>query len=108
MGSSDGEVRYDPSQLELFERALSGEKGSYVARLSDGTKLRGTCYEIVRQMRDHAGFSHESTAQYMRRLAERWHEQSGAEVPFTDPETFLRAALAAGLVRLEREDQAGT
>lgn len=108
MGSSDGEVRYDPSQLELFERALSGEKGSYAARLSDGTKLRGTCYEIVRQMRDHAGFSHESTAQYMRRLAERWHEQSGAEVPFTDPETFLRAALAAGLVRLEREDQAGT
>jgi hypothetical protein len=44
----------------------------------------------------------------MRRLAERWHEQSGAEIPFTDPEAFLRAALGAGLVRLDREDRAGT
>jgi hypothetical protein len=58
-------------------------------------------------MRDQAGFTHESTAQYMRRLAERWHEQSGAEIPFTDPEAFLRAALEAGLVRLDREDQGG-
>jgi hypothetical protein len=55
-------------------------------------------------MRDHAGFSHESTAQYMRRLAERWHEQSGVEIPFTDPEAFLRAAVQAGLVRLEVEE----
>jgi len=37
-------------------------------------------------------------------LAERWHEQSGAEIPFTDPGSFLRAAVEAGLVRLERED----
>ncbi len=55
-------------------------------------------------MRDHAGFSHESAIHYMRRLAERWHEQSGVEIPFTDPEAFLRAAIAAGLVRLEVEE----
>jgi hypothetical protein len=40
----------------------------------------------------------------MRRLAERWHEQSGVEIPFTDPEAFLRAAVEAGLVRLETEE----
>lgn len=105
MGSLDGEPRYDPSQLELFERALSAEeRESLLVRLGDGVLLRGTWQEIVRQMRDHAGFSHESPSQYMRRLAERWHEQSGVEIPFTDPETFLRAAVEAGLVRLEVEE----
>jgi len=57
--------------------------------------------EIVRQMRDHAGFSHETVAHYMRRLAERWHEQSGVEIPTFDPEAFLRAAVEAGLIHLE-------
>ncbi len=57
-------------------------------------------------MRDQAGFSHETLGHYMRRLAERWHEQSGVEIPFTDPESFLRAAVAAGLVHLESEGDA--
>jgi Flp pilus assembly protein TadD len=105
MGVPSGEVRYDPSQLELFERAVaSGDGRSRAVRTKEGLLLRGTWLEIVRQMRDHAGFSHESVAQYMRRLAERWHEQSGVEVPFTDPEAFLRAAVAVGLVRLELEE----
>ena len=54
-------------------------------------------------MRDQAGFSHETLGHYMRRLAERWHEQSGVEIPFTDPESFLRAAVSAGLIHLESE-----
>jgi hypothetical protein len=58
-------------------------------------------------MRDHAGFSHESVGRYMRRLAERWHEQSGLEIPFTDAETFLCSAIAAGLIRLETEREEG-
>jgi Flp pilus assembly protein TadD len=105
MGAND-EVRYDPSQLELFERAFAGpDQGSYAVRLSDGLLLRGSWLEIVRQMRDHAGFSHESTTDYMRRMAERWHEQSGADIPFTHPAAFLRAAVEAGFLRLEREDR---
>jgi Flp pilus assembly protein TadD len=105
MGATE-EVRYDPSQLELFERAFSGgEQTSYAVRLRDGLLLRGSWVEIVRQMRDHAGFSHESTTDFMRRMAERWHEQSGAEIPFTNPAAFLRAAVEVGLVRLEREDR---
>ena len=90
----------DPSQLELFERA-QGQASEAVVRLIDGHLMRGTWHEIVRQMRDHAGFSHETVAHYMRRLAERWHEQSGVEIPFTDPESFLKAAVAARLIYLE-------
>jgi hypothetical protein len=37
----------------------------------------------------------------MRRLAERWHEQLNVDIPFQDPEGFIRAAIAAGLLRLE-------
>jgi len=104
MGAGDGYATYDPSQLELFERALaSNDDEVRTVRLRDGHLVRGSWLEIVRQMRDDAGFSHESITQYMRRLAERWHEQSGVEIPFTDPETFLRAAVEAGLLRLEEE-----
>ncbi len=105
MGSADPGAYYDPSQLELFERSQSRDEGrERVVRLSDGHQLRGSWQEIVRQMRDQAGFSHEALTHYMRRLAERWHEQSGVEIPFTDPEAFLRAAADAGLVRLETEE----
>jgi Flp pilus assembly protein TadD len=105
MGGSDGYPTYDPSQLELFERSLASEdEESRTIRLGDGQLFRGSWHQIVRQMRDHAGFSHESITHYMRRLAERWHEQAGVEIPFTDPETFLRGAIEAGLVRLEVEE----
>jgi Flp pilus assembly protein TadD len=94
----------DPSQLELFERSqATADDTVHVIRLGDGHQMRGTWFEIVRQMRDHAGFSHETVAHYMRRLAERWHEQSGVEISFTDPEAFLKAAAEAGLIRLEVE-----
>ena len=99
MGGGPWGAPLDPSQLELFEAA--GKGSETVVRLLDGHQLRGTWHEIVRQMRDQAGFSHETLSHYMRRLAERWHEQSGVEIPFTDPESFLRAAVAAGLVYLE-------
>lgn len=102
MGGGDPSQYFDPSQLELFERSQAGEP-EHVVRLSDGYLLRGTWLDIVRQMRDHAGFSHETVTHYMRRLAERWHEQSGVEIPSTDPGAFLAAAIAAGLMRLETE-----
>lgn len=105
MGAEDPRDYYDPSQLELFERSLAGDaEDVHVIRLNDGHQLRGSWSEIVRQMRDQAGFSHETVMQYMRRLAERWHERSGIEVPFGDPESFLRAAADARLIRLEVEE----
>ena len=107
MGGPGVAPPYDPSQLELFERESGrADAGSHVVRLADGHQLRGTWHEIVRQMRDQAGFSHETLGHYMRRLAERWHEQSGVEIPFTDPESFLRAAVSAGLIHLESEGDA--
>jgi Flp pilus assembly protein TadD len=95
----------DPSQLELFERGAAQANDSHIhqVRLPDGHAFRGTWHEIVRQMRDQAGFGHETILHYMRRLAERWHEQSGTEIPFQDPETFLQAAIDARLVNLEDE-----
>ena len=92
----------DPSQLELFERGERNEDAElHQIRLADGHLFRGTWHEIVRQMRDHAGFAHETLSAYMRRLAERWHEQYGVEIPFMDPESFLEAAIEAKLVHLD-------
>lgn len=102
-GGSAGPFLPDPSQLELFEGKRSDGDGALVhhVRLADGHSIRGTWHEIVRQMRDRAGFGHETLPHYMRRMAERWHEQSGFEIPFQDPESFLRAAIDARLVILE-------
>lgn len=100
-------LELDPKQLELFERGAAGDARSHRVRARDGRVYRGTWHEIVRQMRDRAGFSHETLNHYMRRMAERWHEQSGADIPFTDPESFLRAAVDAGLVFLE-DDEGGS
>jgi tetratricopeptide (TPR) repeat protein len=94
---------YDPKQLELFEGG-AGDTERHQVRSRDGHVFRGTWHEIVRQMRDRAGFSHETLSYYMRRMAERWHERSGADIPFTDPETFLRAAIDAELVFLEDDE----
>jgi len=102
MGGNGPGIFYDPSQLELFERERQ-EAREHIVRLADGHRFQGTWREIVRQMRDHAGFSHETLGLYMRRMAERWREQSGVEIPFTDPEPFLRAALESGMVYLEGE-----
>ena len=89
----------DPNQLELFE---AGERAqTHKVRLHDGHVFAGTWYEIIRQMRDYAGFSHETVADYMRRMAERWHEQLQIRIPASDPESFFRAAISARLVSLE-------
>lgn len=90
----------DPSQLELFERG-SRDGQQHRVRQPDGRVYHGTWHEIVRQMRDQAGFSHETITHYMRRMAERWHDQFGVEVPFNDPESFLGAAIRVGLIMLE-------
>lgn len=103
MGAHDPQGYFDPSQLELFEPGTKDEEDR-VIRTADGYLLRGDWHEIVRQMRDQAGFRHESVSDYMRRMAERWHEEAGIEVPFVDPEAFLRAAVEAGLIRLEVEE----
>jgi Flp pilus assembly protein TadD len=95
-----GYLRPDPSQLDLFGVG-AGDGVRHQVRLADGQAFRGTWTQIVRQMRDHAGFGHETMAQYMRRMAERWHEQSGREIPFQDPVTFLKAAIAAQLLTLD-------
>ncbi len=92
----------DLGQLELFGLTGEEEKPRSV-RLPDGRLLRGRWMEILRQMRDLAGFGHEPMGDYMKRLAERWHEQAGVEIPCTDPRSFILAAVEAGLLSLEEE-----
>jgi tetratricopeptide (TPR) repeat protein len=100
--SDDASSTPDIGQLELFKTSSEPDR-THQVRLPDGQLLRGTWLDIVRQMRDLAGFSHEPITQYMKRLAERWHEQRGVEVPATDPLSFIRAAAKAGLLTLEEE-----
>ena len=93
----------DLGQLELLLGHCPEENRIQTVRLQEGQILRGSWLDIVRQMRDMAGFSHEPITHYMKRLAERWHEQRGVEIPATDPAAFLRAAIRAGLLTLEGE-----
>jgi Flp pilus assembly protein TadD len=94
----------DESQLELFGRqsAADSDVRTHQIRQQDGVSFLGTWFEIVVQMRDRAGFRHEGLVDFMRRMAERWHEQWGLEIPFNDPEIFLRAAVQAGILSYER------
>jgi Flp pilus assembly protein TadD len=94
----------DVGQLELFTVSPE-EESAHLVRLSDGRLLRGTWLEIVRQMRDLAGFAHEPLGDYMKRLAERWHEQGGVEIPSTDPRSLILGAVKAGLLSLEQEPE---
>jgi Flp pilus assembly protein TadD len=103
-GSAAMSQEGDLSQLELFKGGGEEERFRAV-RLSDGQLLRGTWTQIVRQMRDLAGFAHEPLTQYMKRLAERWHEQRGIEIPSLDPRSFLLAAIEAGLLKLEEDPE---
>lgn len=95
----------DPSQLELFDGGGSPPGATVVVRTRDGQLYRGSWLSVVRQMREAAGFGHESLVQYMRRMAERWHEVSGVEIPFLDPEAFIRSAAEARLIVLEESGE---
>jgi tetratricopeptide (TPR) repeat protein len=96
----------DENQLELFDAGGGDawEEPEVEVGVRGGRRFRGTCLEVVRQWRDEAGFGHEGLTDYMRRVAEGWHEQFGVEVPFSDPGRFLRAAADAGLLSLEELD----
>ncbi len=95
----------DSEQLELFRAAEEGRRISL--RAQSGAVFRGTCPEILRQMRDAAGFSHEPVTHFMRRLAEDWHERYGVVVPMHDAVSLLRGAVGAGLLQLVQGDLDG-
>ena len=104
--SGIAESATDHQQLELFEGPSPGDREAHQVRNREGWPFRGTWHEIVRQMRDDAGFSHETVSHYMRRLSERWREQFGLEIPIVDPESFLTAAIRAGLMQRVDDDTA--
>jgi Tfp pilus assembly protein PilF len=71
-------------------------------RLPDGSVLEGSWLDIVRQLRDQAGRSNESIAQFMRRWADDTRVRIGVGVPTDDAEGFLLAHARAGLLHIER------
>lgn len=104
--SGIADAAIDHQQLELFGGTPLENREVHHVRTSKGRPFRGTWHEIVRQMRDDAGFSHETVSHYMRRLSERWREQFGLEIPIVDPESFLTAAIRTGLVQRVDDDPA--
>ena len=102
-GGGTDEVELDPSQLELFDGSgpRAGDGTQVQVRTSDGAVYWGSWVSVVRQMRENAGFGHEGLVSFMRRMAERWHEVTGVEILFQDPEAFLRSAAEARLIFLE-------
>src|SRR6266853_239180 len=66
-----------------------------------GATYVGTWEEIVRQMKDDAAeWVGGSLEEYMEASAKRWRKQTGAAIPATDPESFLRASADAGVLRI--------
>jgi hypothetical protein len=98
----DEEEAVDPSQLELFQGGSDAGQRLQV-RLQDGRGFRGGWVSVVKQMMEASGFGHEGILAFMRRMAERWHENVGVEVRFQDPEAFLRSAAQAGLLTLDED-----
>jgi tetratricopeptide (TPR) repeat protein len=106
----DGQIS-DPRQLELFGTLLTelqgmknkGSTGVEVHRVStmSGSTYVGSWEDIVRQMKDDAAeWAAGSLEEYMEASAKRWRKQTGAAIPATDPESFLRAGADAGFLRI--------
>lgn len=69
--------------------------------VTGGHTYEGTWEEIVQQMRDQksAGLPLE---QYMATEARRGYGMTGIEIPWRDPESFIRGSAHAGLLRIDR------
>jgi tetratricopeptide (TPR) repeat protein len=77
-------------------------EATHLVRLPDGSAFEGSWLDIVRQLRDRAGRSGESVAQFMRRWAQDNRVRIGAAGVDDDAESFLLAHARAGLLHIER------
>ncbi len=107
VAGSEGWDTPDENQLELFEGPDGEPINASAVRLvfPGGKSFRGTALEVVRQLRDDQGFQHETVHEFLRRMAERYHEQYGIEVPSHDPRAFLRALAANRIVQVLGYDE---
>jgi Flp pilus assembly protein TadD len=74
---------------------------THCVRLPDGCVLSGSWQEIVAQLRDAAGTTTETLAQFMRRRSAEIRAATGQELPAEDAETFVVAGARAGCWRIE-------
>lgn len=96
-------------QLELFGSLLTEMADRRVPpdvhRVEvDGVgQITGTWEEIVGRIRDASHHGRDGSVEdFMRTEARRVYATRGVELPTRDPETFLRAAASAGLLRIVR------
>jgi tetratricopeptide (TPR) repeat protein len=104
----DGTTR-DPRQLELFGTLLTQLQGmnrrvpSETHRVStrSGITYAGTWDEIVLQMKmdDRDGLG-ASTSQYMETVARRSRRETGAVIPVSDAESFVKGIAATGYLKI--------
>ena len=68
-----------------------------------GLSFDGSWVDIVRQMRDASGAdAGRSLQDWMTQEARRTYQRSGVRIPADDPESFIRGAADAGLLRIVR------
>lgn len=70
-------------------------------RTADGKLFTGTWEEIVLRMRDELSDPTEPIASFMEKAAERVRDLTGCNLPFNDPEAFLRESARIGLLQIE-------
>ncbi len=93
-------------QLELFGALLEGLAGhagseTHEVVLRDGRPFSGSWAEIVSQMHRASALGSGRTEQeFMQAEARRGFALTGALIPTSDPESFLRGAADAGLLRI--------
>ena len=97
-----GGLELSPVPWSDASESGTAEPAAHRVRLPDGSTFEGSWNDIVRQLRDQAGRSDESLAQFMRRWAEDARVRIGVGVPDDDAESFLLAHARAGLLHIER------
>ena len=107
---TEQEEREARQQLELFGALIDDLTGAspradhaHQVMTRDGRALDGSWEEIVRQLRDeNDSFTGRSLNEFMQTEARRHHSLTGIKISASDPESFVRGAANAGLLRIVR------
>jgi Flp pilus assembly protein TadD len=100
--AENGDEPPAPGPPQGADPSATSSGAPHRVRLPDGSVFEGSWVDIVRQLRDQAGRSDESVAQFMRRWADDTRVRIGVGVPADDAEGFLLAHARAGLIHIER------
>jgi tetratricopeptide (TPR) repeat protein len=101
------EVAADRGERRRLAYSVSGERGPaarealHRVRTREGDIFVGTWEQIVQSMRDRVAACDEPIASFMYRASLRIRRLTGCELPYDDPEAFVRASASLGLLEIE-------